>query len=119
MILKNFIQGAAYTIRFASPIIKAGFSSFLTETNSTIFVTKTVDEFLFEGYSDPLLNFSQALPPELQDFFAIPDYDKFGWFYNVSNFIVFNDYAIEIILLFGLYNMITIRSYWEIASIII
>lgn len=41
-----------------------------------------MDELLFAGYSDPLLDFAQLIPPGYLD---IPQgYDKFGWFYGVS-----------------------------------
>lgn len=40
-------------------------------------VRKTVDEFLFKGYNDTLLEFAKA-------FMDIP-YDKFGWFYERNN----------------------------------
>lgn len=80
-VTKQNSQSAAYTIRFQPQVIKTGFNQFIRETGSTVFVTHTVDEFLFEGYSDPLLDVSQSIPPGLID---IPPYDKFGWFYGVS-----------------------------------
>lgn len=43
-----------------------------------ISVTKTVSEFLFEGYVDPLLTAGQGWPASSK----VP-YDKFGWFYKV------------------------------------
>jgi hypothetical protein len=44
-----------------------------------------VDELLFAGYSDALLNFSLLIPPGYLD--IPPGYDKFGWFYGVSYFV--------------------------------
>lgn len=44
--------------------------------NCTWLVTKTAEEFLFKGYDDELLKLAQA-------FMDMP-YDKFGWFYKVS-----------------------------------
>ncbi|KAK4016392.1 protein croquemort [Daphnia magna] len=74
------LLSAAYTIRFKPQFIKAGFNAFIRKTNTEIFVTKTVNELLFAGYSDPLLNFSQLIPPGYLD--IPPGYDKFGWFYK-------------------------------------
>ena len=45
-------------------------------------VTKQAREFLFDGYSDPLLDLAAHLPPGLAPV-SIP-FDKFGWFYTVS-----------------------------------
>ncbi|XP_046440318.1 protein peste-like [Daphnia pulex] len=74
------LLSAAYTIRFSPPFIKTGFNAFVKATNTEVFITKTVDELLFAGYSDPLLDFAQLIPPGYLD---IPQgYDKFGWFYG-------------------------------------
>ena len=43
-------------------------------------VTKTVREFLFDGYEDPLITMAETLPALAQ--IDIP-FDKFGWFYKV------------------------------------
>lgn len=44
-----------------------------------ISVTKTVSEFLFNGYTDPLLTAGRGWPTTSS---KVP-YDKFGWFYKV------------------------------------
>lgn len=75
------MQSAAYVIRYAPSYIKMGFNQFVEFTKSEVFVTRTVSEFLFEGYPDPLLNASHYLP---EGFLDIPDMDRFGWFYGVS-----------------------------------
>jgi hypothetical protein len=62
-------------------LIKDNLNSFIADSNSTVFITKTADEFIFKGYSDPFLDAQANLPPGLLD---IPSYDKFGWFYGVS-----------------------------------
>lgn len=78
----NLLQSAAYTIRYFPRWVKMGFNGFVAKTKTKVFVTQTVEELLFEGYSDPLLDFSQLIPEGWLD---IPSgYDKFGWFYNVS-----------------------------------
>ena len=69
------------------PLLQPGFSGFLDINNiKDVFTEKKVRELLFEGYSDPLLDFSQYIP----DWFPIkiPPYDKFGWFYTVSYFLL-------------------------------
>ena len=81
----NSVQSAAFTIRFADRVIKAGFNQFVEQTGSTIFVSPTVEELLFEGYSDPLLDFIQFIPENSSLLEIIPPYDKFGWFYMVLN----------------------------------
>jgi len=43
-------------------------------------LAKTVREYLFEGYKDPLLDLINTIN---NTEFKIP-FDKFGWFYNVS-----------------------------------
>lgn len=49
-------------------------------SSSEIHVTKTVDELLFSGYEDSLINLGRmaAMGEE------IPPFDKFGWFYMVG-----------------------------------
>lgn len=43
-------------------------------------VTKSVREFLFDGYEDPLISLADTLPALAQ--IDIP-FDRFGWFYKV------------------------------------
>ena len=52
------------------------------KTPNEVFISKNVSELLFEGYSDPLLDLASHLPENIS--ISIPDYDKFGWFYDVS-----------------------------------
>lgn len=49
----------------------------------TIAVTKTVDELLFEGYSDDMMDMAREYPIFGDDIPVI--FDKFGWFYNRNN----------------------------------
>jgi len=53
-------------------------SFLLSSTSRQIYVSKTVDELLFSGYSDNLLTMSKVVPVD-----DIPTYDRFGWFYMV------------------------------------
>jgi hypothetical protein len=46
------MQSAAYSNRFSRKLIKDNLNSFIDESNSTVFITKTADEFIFKGYSD-------------------------------------------------------------------
>lgn len=45
-------------------------------------ITRTVDEMLFTGYSDDMLDMARAMPLFGKDV-DVP-FDKFGWFYTVS-----------------------------------
>ena len=47
---------------------------------SQLFITKTVNEFLFEGYEDPFLTLALKIPMEI-----LPPFDKFAWFYQRNN----------------------------------
>ena len=53
--------------------------SMMIASTQNIFVKKTVSEFLFEGYFDPLLTAGRGWPTTSS---KVP-YDKFGWFYKV------------------------------------
>ena len=68
-------------MRNAGFFMKAGFNTFIGTLGSKLYVTKTAGEFLFDGYDDPLLHIKP--PPSLG--IDVPPYDKFGWFYLVSN----------------------------------
>lgn len=71
-------QSAASTVKYWHWIQQTGLSTFLGTTGQTLHETKTVGEFLFDGYENQLLNFAKKMP-----MIKIP-YDKFGWFYTVS-----------------------------------
>ena len=73
-------QSAAFVIRDAGPLIKGPFNAALKALNSSYFIAKTADEYFFKGFDDPLLAFTDLLPPGLLN---LPPYDKFGWFYTV------------------------------------
>lgn len=48
------------------------------EAEDSLIITKTVDELLFHGYEDNLLEILNKIP-----LIHLP-FDKFGWFYGVS-----------------------------------
>lgn len=54
-------------------------SSAIRMTGQKVWVTKTVGEFLYYGYSDPLLTVAKQLPHLAQTEFTA---DKFAWFYK-------------------------------------
>lgn len=47
-----------------------------------IHITKTVDELLFTGYEDDLINMAKDMPMFGQEKIEVP-FDRFGWFYTV------------------------------------
>lgn len=59
--------------RADDPFIYNAIDEMIRETNSTIFTSHTIDELLFAGYNDPLIDETKGL----SDF----PYDKFGWMY--------------------------------------
>lgn len=72
-------------------MLAAAIASFRTKVHTT----KTVREFLFEGYSDPLLNLASILPAGVTPV-QIP-FDKFGWFYSRNGSATYD----------GVFNMFT------------
>ncbi|XP_045478674.1 protein croquemort-like isoform X2 [Harmonia axyridis] len=65
-------------VKHKSLLVRRGVNFLLEEKQIKLTVTKTVREFLFEGYNDTLLNFLKKIHLKGID---IP-FDKFGWFYN-------------------------------------
>lgn len=70
----------AYKIKDENYWIKKGVNIFLKEKEGSLTTTHTVNELLFEGYDDKLLQLAKKLNITS---FQIP-FDKFGWFYGVS-----------------------------------
>ena len=56
-----------------------GVSDMLSTLEAEIFVRKTVEELLFEGYEDEIMDLGSALGQGQGDVVL----DKFGWFYKV------------------------------------
>ncbi|XP_075225476.1 protein croquemort-like [Lycorma delicatula] len=80
---------AAFTVRNWHYILKKSLSLGLTSTGQKMSITKTVNELLFEGYSDTLLNLARKMPAFKG--VEIP-FDKFGWFYTRNGSDEFDGY---------------------------
>ena len=62
--------------------MKVMFNEMVNNVDTQIFVTKTVKQLLFDGYDDPLLDAAAVIKYLVN--ISIP-FDKFGWFYSVSD----------------------------------
>lgn len=51
------------------------------------YVTKTVEELLFEGYEDRMLNIANYLKKKFPDIDIGYMPEKFGWYFKVSRFV--------------------------------
>ncbi|KAM8716243.1 hypothetical protein ACLKA7_003171 [Drosophila subpalustris] len=71
---------AAATAKHWSSVKRGFVDTGLKIYDREISVTKTVDEMLFTGYSDPMIDAAIALPI-FGDEVKVP-FDKFGWFYT-------------------------------------
>lgn len=49
------------------------------------YIIKTVDELLFTGYQDGMIDFAKKMP--MFDSAEVP-FDRFGWFYTVSSILL-------------------------------
>jgi hypothetical protein len=78
-----FFQTAAHVSRFRSTLILYTLSSAFHVIGETVSITKTVAEFLYEGYNDPLLTIAARVPHLAQTRFAG---EKFAWFYKNKRF---------------------------------
>lgn len=56
----------------------------LTMYSQELAITKTVDELLFSGYTDEMIDVARAVPIFGKDV-EVP-FDKFGWFYTVCKY---------------------------------
>lgn len=54
----------------------------LSTLRTQMHVKKTVDEILFKGYEDPIINLMNKMTFLQQP--DVPKMDKFGWFYGVK-----------------------------------
>lgn len=69
----------AHLARFRPAGDKRHLSMFLTLMNQKLWMRKTVEELLFEGYDDHVLSVFSSLPEVLT---GVKVADKFGWFYQ-------------------------------------
>lgn len=65
-------------------------------------VTRTVDELLFEGYSDDMIDVAREFPLFGADVPVL--FDKFGWFYTVRNLFQFCIFNIFLRLILQFYH---------------
>ncbi|XP_037070531.1 protein croquemort-like [Pollicipes pollicipes] len=73
------LLAAAALIRDLNDFMKVMFNEMVNSVDTKPFVTRTVREFLFDGYDDPLLDAASVLKYLVN--ISIP-FDKFGWFYG-------------------------------------
>lgn len=71
---------AAFACRKEDAFIRMMLDQAMRLLGTRLYVKKKVREFLFEGYTDPLLDLAGILPPGFVPV-TIP-FDKFGWFYT-------------------------------------
>ncbi|ODN02981.1 Protein croquemort [Orchesella cincta] len=71
---------AAFALRDAGIFYKFALAAAMAALRTKVHTTKTVREFIFDGYSDPLLNLASIVPASVVPV-SIP-FDKFGWFYS-------------------------------------
>ncbi|KAJ9576493.1 hypothetical protein L9F63_006642 [Diploptera punctata] len=88
---------ASYIVRSWSTFSAIPVSSGVRMFGKTVWITRTAEQLLFEGYDDPLLTIATTLPG-LSDIY-IPE-DKVGWFYNRNGSINFD----------GVFNVHTARD---------
>ncbi|KYN06540.1 PREDICTED: protein croquemort-like [Cyphomyrmex costatus] len=69
-----------HKIRFWEVDWQKSLSFLLSSTNRRYYISKTVDELLFTGYSDNLLTMGKMMPID-----DVPAFDRFGWFYTRNN----------------------------------
>lgn len=66
----------AHTMRHKNALFKKTILNPLINQYANISTTRSAREWIFEGYSDPLLTMGSVVGG------APPGYDRFGWFYN-------------------------------------
>lgn len=70
----SFIQSAGFNIRKSNAFVKRLANYVIKRYGGSLVIQKTVQELLFDGYDDPLLDFLKKLNK-----FNVP-FQKFGWF---------------------------------------
>ena len=73
------MQSAAYASRYYNYFLKLAISSTIRISQQKIWITKSVGEFTFDGYPDPLMTLASAMP-----LLQKPGVTgaKFSWFLN-------------------------------------
>lgn len=72
--------GLAHVSRFKTESERRSLSYALTLMNQKLWMTKTVEELLFEGYQDSILTLMNHMPSFITG--GVQVADKFGWFYE-------------------------------------
>ena len=78
----EFLQTAARKGLQLPLMFQGGLSAIMSQLKMQIYITKTINELLFEGYVDKLIDMKNAVP--LPDEDESPPFDRFGWFYMVK-----------------------------------
>ncbi|KAK3923344.1 Protein peste [Frankliniella fusca] len=71
---------AAHVVRDWYYLVRRSVALALRSTNQKISIRRKVGQFLFDGYPDPLITIASTVPGLAG--VAIPNFDKFGWFYT-------------------------------------
>lgn len=71
-------QSAKHKVRYWDGALQATLSLMLSSLD--VHTTKTVDQLLFKGYDDTLIELGKMAAGMGED---VPPFDKFGWFYMV------------------------------------
>ena len=80
-------------MRAKNPFMRKFIGVLMKVIKENLIVTKNISQLIFDGYDDKLLNIAKKFNSTLLPF------DKFGWFYGVSNFLylinIFNQFLSE------------------------
>ncbi|XP_063920980.1 protein peste-like, partial [Zophobas morio] len=71
---------ASFILRNWNYFVKKGLFFTLKPFFRKLYITRTAGELLFDGYPEPLIKLSRAVP--LFNDFNFPNWDRFGWLYN-------------------------------------
>lgn len=79
-----YFQSAGASALHSSPSEKKRVSAGLGMYEQLVYVTKSAQELLFDGYQDDLIDIAIEFS-RTDKTVPTPPYDRFGWFYTVSN----------------------------------
>lgn len=83
-------------VKYKHYIVRIGANFLLEEKHTRLFVKKRINEMLFEGYDDPLLDLVVKLNITA---FKVP-FKRFGWFAEVSHTFFCEKYGMLTTLIF-------------------
>ena len=87
-------QAASFILRNWNYFVKKGLFFTLKPFFRKLYITRTAGELLFDGYPEPLIKLSRAVP--LFNDFNFPNWDRFGWLYNVPRHFQLHHFALEL-----------------------